>query len=344
MWSRSECRPRRTLAKRWRLRPGAMSCAGTVTLRGLPSRGVGGSRVCGARRIGRGRPVRRAPGVSRRGIRSRRPVRSGWRPGRAAKRGSRGCRQPRSSWRRSVRSRRQRLRICKSVGKRADLGERQVIGGRRQARRHRRAGWGSAIRVFTDSLAFGANAATYTGAVTLLWLPVSVITAPPYEWPTGVTGPGGAWITGRVTTTPSFGDSVGFCATATAYPSREVRALADVSSGAEREEVLAMCAACCGFAHAAVCADHPVGRRHFTRRTGSGTRPPAWVPTRARDVRGSCRFPRPESTGRPRAPRFGTPGTVGRSLPVRSCGVCADGAGCRAARDRRCRDVVRAGW
>ena len=56
-------------------------------------------------------------------------------------------------------------------------------------------GSGSAIMLATDSPPSGANAATYTRPSTCGWLPASVMTTPPYEWPTRTTGPGWASMT-----------------------------------------------------------------------------------------------------------------------------------------------------
>ena len=46
-----------------------------------------------------------------------------------------------------------------------------------------------AWRSLTDSPSSGATPATYTSPVTFSELPATVITAPPYEWPTRTTGP-----------------------------------------------------------------------------------------------------------------------------------------------------------
>src|SRR4029077_13910587 len=43
-------------------------------------------------------------------------------------------------------------------------------------------------RSLTDSPSSGATPATYTSPATLAELPATVITAPPYEWPTSTTG------------------------------------------------------------------------------------------------------------------------------------------------------------
>src|ERR1700730_12254773 len=50
------------------------------------------------------------------------------------------------------------------------------------------AGGGSLISDPTDSPLSGAKAAMYTRAETFGWFPASVITAPPYEWPTRILG------------------------------------------------------------------------------------------------------------------------------------------------------------
>ena len=44
-------------------------------------------------------------------------------------------------------------------------------------------------RSLTDSPSSGTTPATYTSPTTLSELPATVITAPPYEWPTSTTGP-----------------------------------------------------------------------------------------------------------------------------------------------------------
>src|SRR6059036_1854138 len=50
-------------------------------------------------------------------------------------------------------------------------------------------GGGSLMREPTDSPLSGAKAVMYTNAATFGWVPASVITAPPYEWPTRMVGP-----------------------------------------------------------------------------------------------------------------------------------------------------------
>src|SRR4029434_5656343 len=71
-------------------------------------------------------------------------------------------------------------------------------------------GSGSLINEDTDSPLSGANAAIYTSPTTLESLPASVITAPPYEWPTRITGP--FWVASIrfVTATSSASEIVGF--------------------------------------------------------------------------------------------------------------------------------------
>src|SRR6516164_10267580 len=48
-------------------------------------------------------------------------------------------------------------------------------------------------RSLTDSPSSGTTPATYTSPATLSELPATVITAPPYEWPTTTTGPS-SWL------------------------------------------------------------------------------------------------------------------------------------------------------
>src|SRR5712672_2859282 len=79
-------------------------------------------------------------------------------------------------------------------------------------------GGGSLISDDTDSPLSGAKAATYTSPATLGWVPASVTTTPPYEWPTSSTGFPWAAIARWVTLTSSARDSVGFCATVTLWP------------------------------------------------------------------------------------------------------------------------------
>src|SRR6185295_596876 len=71
-------------------------------------------------------------------------------------------------------------------------------------------GGGSLISVDTDSPLSGANAATYTSPATFGSLPASVITTPPYEWPTRITGPFCAAMARFVTATSSASETVGF--------------------------------------------------------------------------------------------------------------------------------------
>src|SRR5262245_59347482 len=80
-------------------------------------------------------------------------------------------------------------------------------------------GGGFLIRSATDSPLSGAKAAMYTSAATLGSLPASVITAPPYEWPTRITGPFCASIALRVAATSPASEIVGFCTIATLKPS-----------------------------------------------------------------------------------------------------------------------------
>src|SRR4051794_19296971 len=80
-------------------------------------------------------------------------------------------------------------------------------------------GGGSAMRVLTDSPLSGAKAVTYTSAETLGCVPTSVMTTPPYEWPTRTTSPSRASRTSRVASTSPSSDCVGFCTTLTRKPS-----------------------------------------------------------------------------------------------------------------------------
>src|SRR6266436_3782930 len=75
------------------------------------------------------------------------------------------------------------------------------------------------ISASTDWPLSGAKAAMYTSAATLGSLPASVITAPPYECPTRITGPGCASITLFVVATSPASEIVGFWTMATLYPS-----------------------------------------------------------------------------------------------------------------------------
>src|SRR6267154_6000867 len=76
-------------------------------------------------------------------------------------------------------------------------------------------GGGFLISVSTDSPLSGANAATYTSPTTLGSVPASLITAPPYECPTRMTGPSCSAIARCVAATSSWSEVSGFC-TATA--------------------------------------------------------------------------------------------------------------------------------
>src|SRR5262245_63136128 len=71
-------------------------------------------------------------------------------------------------------------------------------------------GGGSLISADTDSPLSGAKAATYTRPATFGSFPASVITAPPYEWPTRITGPFCAASVLFVTATSSANEIVGF--------------------------------------------------------------------------------------------------------------------------------------
>src|SRR4029077_3772852 len=71
-------------------------------------------------------------------------------------------------------------------------------------------GGGSLISDPTDSPLSGAKAAMYTRAETFGWFPASVITAPPYEWPTRIVGPSCVARIRLVTATSSSNDIVGF--------------------------------------------------------------------------------------------------------------------------------------
>src|SRR6267142_3454909 len=71
-------------------------------------------------------------------------------------------------------------------------------------------GGGSLSSEDTDSPLSGANAATYTSPATFGSLPASVITAPPYEWPTRIAGPFWAARARLVTATSSAKERVGF--------------------------------------------------------------------------------------------------------------------------------------
>src|SRR5215813_5829628 len=71
-------------------------------------------------------------------------------------------------------------------------------------------GGGFLISEDTDSPVSGAKAAIYTSAATLGWLPASVTTTPPYEWPTRITGPSIASMVRLVVATSSASEMVGF--------------------------------------------------------------------------------------------------------------------------------------
>src|SRR6266850_8304616 len=71
-------------------------------------------------------------------------------------------------------------------------------------------GGGSLMSVATDSPLSGAKAVIYTSPATLGWVPASVITAPPYEWPTRIAGPSCDARMRLVTATSSANDRVGF--------------------------------------------------------------------------------------------------------------------------------------
>src|SRR5437867_11251962 len=80
-------------------------------------------------------------------------------------------------------------------------------------------GGGSLIRLDTDSPASGANAAMKTRPTTLGSFPASVITTPPYEWPTRITGPFWAAMVRLVHWTSSAREMVGFWTILTLKPS-----------------------------------------------------------------------------------------------------------------------------
>src|SRR5467141_5022730 len=69
-------------------------------------------------------------------------------------------------------------------------------------------GGGSLISDDTDSPLSGAKAATYTSPATFGSVPASVMTAPPYEWPTRMTGPFCTAIARFVVATSSASDAV----------------------------------------------------------------------------------------------------------------------------------------
>src|SRR5260370_42549085 len=64
----------------------------------------------------------------------------------------------------------------------------------------------------------GANAATYTSALTLSLLPASVMTDPAHEWPTSTTGPVCRSIARVVAETSSPRDVSEFCTDVTCRP------------------------------------------------------------------------------------------------------------------------------
>src|SRR5258707_6454459 len=70
-------------------------------------------------------------------------------------------------------------------------------------------GGGFLISADTDSPVSGAKAAMYTSPATLGWLPASVTTTPPYEWPTRITGPFCASTMRLVAATSSASEVVG---------------------------------------------------------------------------------------------------------------------------------------
>src|SRR6266436_2215387 len=69
-------------------------------------------------------------------------------------------------------------------------------------------GGGFLISVDTDSPLSGAKAETYTSPATFGSLPASVMTLPPYEWPTRITGPFCSAIARLVVATSSANDIV----------------------------------------------------------------------------------------------------------------------------------------
>src|SRR5207244_11893085 len=76
-------------------------------------------------------------------------------------------------------------------------------------------GGGSLISVATDSPLSGAKAVIYTSPATLGSFPASVITAPPYEWPTRIAGPSCAARMRLVAVTSPSNDIAGFWTTLT---------------------------------------------------------------------------------------------------------------------------------
>src|SRR5262249_44174665 len=74
-------------------------------------------------------------------------------------------------------------------------------------------------RSLTDSPSSGATPATYTSPATLSELPATVITAPPYEWPTRTTGPS-IWSMTDAVCEASYGrPRSGFGGATTVWPS-----------------------------------------------------------------------------------------------------------------------------
>src|SRR6267143_4349710 len=71
-------------------------------------------------------------------------------------------------------------------------------------------GGGFLISASTDSPLSGAKAETYTSPATFGSLPASVMTLPPYEWPTRITGPFCDAIARFVVATSSASDVVAF--------------------------------------------------------------------------------------------------------------------------------------
>src|SRR6185369_5394134 len=76
-------------------------------------------------------------------------------------------------------------------------------------------GGGFLMSADTDSPLSGAKAAMYTRPATFGSLPASVITTPPYEWPTRIAGPVCRASVRFVTATSSASDVVGFWTTVT---------------------------------------------------------------------------------------------------------------------------------
>src|SRR4030095_3065977 len=80
-------------------------------------------------------------------------------------------------------------------------------------------GGGSLMSEATDSPLSGANAAMYTRPATFGWLAASVITTPPYEWPTRIAGPFCVASARFVTATSPASEIVGFWTTVMVKPS-----------------------------------------------------------------------------------------------------------------------------